>query len=68
MSLSRRSAGPKERQNMDHATRFEDSAIARMLRELSSNLADAVASGDMTETEANEWFNMKADQWARGLS
>lgn len=53
---------------MDHVARFEDSTVARMLRELSSNLADAVASGDMTETEANEWFNMKADQWAQGLS
>ena len=47
---------------------FEEKTISRMLRELQSNLADAVESGDMTDMEANEWFNMKADQWAQGLS
>ena len=41
--------------------------IERMLKELQSDLADLVASGDMTEQEANEWANMKADQWAMGI-
>jgi hypothetical protein len=49
-------------------TIIEDSTIARMLRELQSNLADSVEAGDMTDIEANEWFNMKADQWSNGLS
>ena len=41
--------------------------IERMMKELQSDLADLVASGDMTEQEANEWVNMKADQWAMGI-
>jgi hypothetical protein len=40
----------------------------QMLRDLSSNLADMVETGDMTDMEANDWYNMKADQWAEGLS
>jgi hypothetical protein len=40
----------------------------QMLRELMSNLADMVESGDMTDMEANEWYSMKADQWNQGLS
>jgi hypothetical protein len=47
---------------------FEDATLARMMRELQSNLADAVEAGDMTDEEANEWANMKAEQWANGLS
>jgi hypothetical protein len=35
-----------------------------MMRELQSNLADLVASGDMTAEQANEWANDKAEQWA----
>ena len=42
---------------------MQDQRRERMLRELSSDLADLVASGDMTENEANEWYNAKADQW-----
>lgn len=41
---------------------------ARMMKELQSELADMVAAGELTEQEANEWANMKADQWALGLS
>ena len=41
---------------------------ARMLRELQSNLADMVAEGELSANDANEWFNMKADQWNEGLS
>jgi len=37
----------------------------QMLKELASDLADLVASGDMTDMEANEWYNSKADQWAQ---
>lgn len=40
----------------------------RMLRELMSDLTNLVESGDMTDMEANEWYNMKADQWNGGLS
>ena len=40
----------------------------RMLRELTSDLANMVESGDLTDVEANDWFNMKADQWNEGLS
>ena len=35
----------------------------QMLKELASDLADLVASGDMTEAQANEWYSDKADQW-----
>ena len=48
--------------------RNEETLIARLLRELASDMADLVRSGDMTEQEANEWVNHKADQWANGLS
>ncbi len=46
----------------------EETKIAAMMKELQSNLRDAVEAGDMTEDQANEWANMKADQWAQGLS
>jgi hypothetical protein len=45
----------------------EDGRRERMLRELMASLADLVESGDMTDIQANEWFNMKADQWKDGL-
>lgn len=41
-----------------------DARREQMLRELASDLADLVASGDMTEAEANEWHAAKADQWS----
>lgn len=37
--------------------------IAQMVKELQSNLCELVVAGEMTELEANEWANMKADQW-----
>lgn len=46
----------------------EETKIARMLRELQSDMSDLVASGDLTPEQANEWVNHKADQWAGGLS
>ncbi len=46
----------------------EETRIARMIRELQSDMADLVASGDLTAEQANEWVNHKADQWAQGLS
>jgi hypothetical protein len=48
--------------------RIEEETIASMMRELQSDLARQVEAGDMTDEQANEWANMKADQWARGLS
>lgn len=42
-----------------------DARREQMLRELASDLADLVASGDMTTEQANEWYSMKADQWAQ---
>ena len=37
----------------------------QMLRELMSDLCDLVEAGEMTDMQANEWYNDKADQWAR---
>jgi hypothetical protein len=42
---------------------FQSQRRERMLRELASDLANLVESGDMTDMEANEWYNNKADQW-----
>ena len=39
----------------------------RMLRELMSDLANMVEAGEITDIEANEWYNMKADQCANGI-
>ena len=47
---------------------IEDLKIERMMKELQSDLADQVRAGDITPEFANEWANMKADQWALGLS
>lgn len=47
---------------------IEDAKVARMIRELQSDMADLVASGDLTAEQANEWVNSKADQWSLGLS
>lgn len=46
--------------------KIEDARIARMIRELQSDMALLVESGDMTAEEANEWVNHKADQWMVG--
>jgi len=40
----------------------------QMIRELASDLADLVASGDMTEIEANDWMASKQEQWKDGLN
>ena len=55
-------------QTQAYIDRMEQRKIARMMRELHSELADLVKDGAMTALEANEWANMKADQWAKGLS
>jgi len=34
--------------------------------QLRSELWNLVESGDMTDTEANEWYNMKVEQWEGG--
>lgn len=46
----------------------QDATRERMLRELMSDLSNLVESGDLTDMQANEWYNMKADQWSGGLS
>lgn len=40
-----------------------DERREQMLRELSSDLADLVISGELTDEQANEWYSSKADQW-----
>jgi len=47
---------------MNEITRRE-----RMLRELMADLANMVESGDITDEQANEWYNDKADQWSNGI-
>jgi polyhydroxyalkanoate synthesis regulator phasin len=54
--------------NTINMARNEELKIERMLRELQSDMADLVASGEMTPEQANQWVNDKADQWANGLS
>jgi hypothetical protein len=54
--------------NAHTLTATEDTRTARMMRELQSDLADLVRSGDITEEQANEWANDKADQWAKGAA
>jgi len=39
----------------------------RMLRELMSDLVNMVEAGELTDQQANEWYNMKSDQWANGV-
>lgn len=41
----------------------QDARREQMLRELASDMADLVCSGDLTEAQANEWLASKADQW-----
>jgi hypothetical protein len=43
-----------------------DARREQLLRELASDLADLVASGNMTDQDANTWYNDKADQWSLG--
>ena len=47
---------------MTAADRY-DARREQMLKELASDLADLVSSGDITEGEANEWLARKADAW-----
>ena len=39
----------------------------QLLKELSSDLAALVRSGDLTDQQANEWYSDKADQWKDGV-
>jgi len=56
-----------DRDNDDHRPEQDnDATIARMIRELQSDLADMVEAGDITAEQANEWANDKADQWMNG--
>jgi hypothetical protein len=58
----------EETKNMSNADfdKINDATIARMIRELQSDLADMVEAGDITAEQANEWVNDKADQWMNG--
>tara|TARA_B110000483_G_scaffold144743_1_gene172755 strand:- start:397 stop:597 length:201 start_codon:yes stop_codon:yes gene_type:complete len=53
------------RTRMDRET---DTRVARMMRELQSDLSDLVRNGDLTAEAANQWANDKADQWASGTN
>jgi polyhydroxyalkanoate synthesis regulator phasin len=53
---------------MNATNQFEDAKLNRMMKELQSDMADLVASGDLTAEQANEWVNAKAEQWKNGLS
>lgn len=46
----------------------QDARREQMLRELMSDLCSMAEAGDLTDMQANDWYNMKADQWAQGLS
>ena len=48
--------------------RETDTRVARMMRELQSDLSALVVSGDLTAEAANQWANDKADQWAKGTN
>ena len=48
--------------------KIEDGQIARMMRELQSDLAALVESGDLTPEQANEGANHTAEQWKNGRS
>ncbi len=44
---------------------FQARQLARTeqrLRELASDLAEQVRTGDLTDTQANEWYTMVADR------
>jgi hypothetical protein len=45
-------------------SKITDARYDRLMRELQSDLADMVEAGDITDEQANEWANMKAEQWA----
>lgn len=50
---------------MDMMNRI-DARTEQLIRELASDLAALVESGDLTEQEANEWMVAKQDQWLAG--
>jgi polyhydroxyalkanoate synthesis regulator phasin len=68
LSLAAREAAATGDENMSNADfdKINDATIARMIRELQSDLADMVEAGDITAEQANEWVNDKADQWMNG--
>ena len=53
--------------NTEFTTR-QDARREQLLRELLSDLTNLVETGDLTDQEANDWYNHKADQWANGQS
>lgn len=47
--------------------RMQDERREAMLRELGRELCEMVRQGAITDMQANEIYNDKADQWAAGL-
>ena len=47
-------------------TKIETTA-ERVMRELQIDLSHMVQAGDISEQEANEWANMKSEQWKDGV-
>lgn len=66
VGLARYSLKDSDMNAMTYET-IRDARREQMLRELSSDLADLVASGDLTDAQANQWYSDKADQWANGI-
>jgi hypothetical protein len=58
--------------NTNNATADETRTAQRIARKMGelqgalADLADLVASGDLTAEQANQWADKKADQWANG--
>lgn len=60
-----RNTNPENSMNTEITmTQRMDARREQLLRELASDLADLVRTGDMSAEQANEWYNAKADQWA----
>ena len=73
LPMIQQSYGKQAKQQQDNEMTYQEEQanqqrIDRMIRELQSELCDLVRSGEITDIEANEWVNMKADQWMSGLS
>lgn len=43
--------------------KFNAALYEQKVRALASDLADAVAAGELTDAQANEWMVSKQEQW-----
>ena len=69
-SVKRQTNNERGETTMKATTQWTMAAIEKreqMLRELMSELCSLVEAGEMTDMQANEWYSMKADQWANGI-